>query len=136
MIFGIFILILSFILSTSSGNPMKKPTIVEKMATDRMRRLLGMAEERAKEGTAASITLEKRYVAIARRISMHYKVRVPDGLKHRICKKCGSFLVPGVNCKVRLSSSHGYLAYLCECGAETHSFYKQARTRPPMAQRA
>ena len=106
---------------------MKKPPIVEKTAADRMRRLLGMAEERAKEGTAASMALEKRYVTIARRISTHYKVRIPDGLKHRICKNCGSFLVPGVNCKVRLSSSHGYLVYLCECGAETHSFYKPAR---------
>lgn len=111
----------------SAEEIMKKPQIVEKTAADRMRRLLGMAEERAKEGTAASMALEKRYVTIARRISTHYKVRIPDGLKHRICKNCGSFLVPGVNCKVRLSSSHGYLVYLCECGAETHSFYKPAR---------
>lgn len=114
---------------------MKKPPIVEKMAVDRMRRLLGMAEERAKEGTAASKTLEKRYVTIARRISTHYKVRMPDGLKHRICKACGNFMVPGVNCKVRLSSSHGYLVYLCECGAETHSFYKPS-SKPPLAGRA
>ncbi len=105
---------------------MNKPPIVEKVAADRMRRLLGMAEERAKELTDMSKKLEKRYVMIARRISTHYKVRIPDGLKHRICKKCGSFMVPGVNCKVRLSSSHGYLVYICDCGAETHSFYKPA----------
>lgn len=103
---------------------MKNESLVKRTALLRIGRLLGMAEERTVENTADSRRLAKRYAHLAVKISTHYKVRIPGKLKIRICKKCGNFMVPGVNCKVRLASAHGYAAYACECGNETHIHYK------------
>jgi ribonuclease P protein subunit RPR2 len=103
---------------------MKNESLVKRTALFRIRRLLGMAEERTVENTASSRELARRYVGLARRISEHYKVRIPGPLKPRICKKCGNFMVPGVNSRVRLASVHGYVAYVCECGNESHIHYR------------
>lgn len=103
---------------------MKNESLVKRTALFRIRRLLGMAEERTIEGTEASRALARRYVGLAGKISTHYRVKIPKALKSRICKKCGSFLVPGINCKVRVVSSHGYVAYACDCGSEVHVHYR------------
>jgi ribonuclease P protein subunit RPR2 len=103
-----------------------KNNLVKEIAKDRVEKLLKLAEERALENTEASIKLSKRYVELARKISMHYKVGIPKKLKNRICKKCNNFLIPGINCSVRLASSKRFLIYKCECGAEKHIFYKNA----------
>ncbi len=101
-----------------------KNNLVKEIAKDRVEKLLKFAEERALENTEASKKLSKRYVQLARKISMHYKVSIPKELKNRICKKCNNFLIPGINCSVRLASSKRFLVYKCECGAEKHIFYK------------
>jgi ribonuclease P protein subunit RPR2 len=43
-----------------------------------------------------------RCVALARRIAMRYRVRIPHHLRWRYCRRCGAFLVPGVNLRVRI----------------------------------
>lgn len=59
--------------------------------------------------------LSKRYVFLARRISMRHRVRIPSHLKRRICKGCGAYLVPGANSRVRARS--GRVVTTClECG--------------------
>jgi ribonuclease P protein subunit RPR2 len=103
---------------------MKNESLVKRTALFRIGRLLGMAEELTSENTGESRRLAKRYVAIAVRVGTHYKVRIPNSLKARICKNCGNFLVPGINCRVRLASAHGYAVYGCECGGESHIHYK------------
>lgn len=70
---------------------------------------------------------EKRYVQLARKISAHYRIRIPQGLKNRICKNCNNLLAPGINCKVRVASGNKYIVYSCECGHEKHIFYKRSR---------
>lgn len=56
----------------------------------------------------------KRYVALARRISSRYKVRIPDKWRRRMCKGCNALLSPGKNCTVRIRS--GMLVMRClEC---------------------
>ncbi len=97
--------------------------LVKEIASYRISRLLGLAEEMAKKNTKLSRALSKRYVLLARRISMHYKVKIPREMKERICKKCNNFLVPGINCSVVLASSKRFVVYKCECGAENHIFY-------------
>lgn len=104
---------------------MKNAELVAKVASGRIRTLLADAEAKTTEKTASSTKLARRYVSLARRISSHYKVSMPRELKHRICRNCGNFLVPGVNCSVRVASVHGYVAYVCECGEERHLFYKK-----------
>jgi len=43
-----------------------------------------------------------RYVTLARRIGMRYRIRLPASLRRRVCRSCNSYLVPGSSSKVRL----------------------------------
>lgn len=104
---------------------MKNANVIQKIASERMQMLLAYAEAKTIEKSASSKKLAGRYVSLAKKISSHYKVSMPRELKYRICRKCGNFLVPGLNCSVRVASSHGYVAYVCECGEERHVFYKK-----------
>ncbi len=106
---------------------MKNLDLVDRIASERIRRLVSMAEARTKEKNADSRKLAKRYASLAKRISAHYKTEIPRDLKAKICKNCGNILVPGINCSVRLASSRGYVVYVCECGEEKHIFYKKRR---------
>ena len=47
-----------------------------------------------------------RYVRLARRIGMRYRVRIPGELKQRICKQCHSYLVEGTTARTRLQGTH------------------------------
>lgn len=51
--------------------------------------------------------LANRYVEVARRIGMRCEVRIPQELKRFTCRACGSFLVPGANCRVRTKPGKG-----------------------------
>jgi ribonuclease P protein subunit RPR2 len=65
-------------------------------------------------------TLSKRYLELARLIGMKAGVRLSKEQKLSICKKCGSFLVPGVNCRVRTRPELGTIVLITclECGAK------------------
>lgn len=95
------------------------------MALNRIELLLGLAESKSLDRNARGKQLAQRYVNLSRRISEHYKVKMPKQLKYRVCKGCNNFLIPGLNCQVKVASSHGYVAYMCECGRESHVFYKR-----------
>ena len=46
--------------------------------------------------------LSQRYASLARRISTKYKIRMPYHLRMVFCKKCKSFIAPGINSRIRL----------------------------------
>ena len=46
--------------------------------------------------------LSQRQAFIARRISSKYKIRMPYDLRIVFCKKCKSFIAPGLNSRIRL----------------------------------
>ena len=46
--------------------------------------------------------LSQRYASLARRISTKYKIRMPYHLRIVFCKKCKSFIAPGINSRIRL----------------------------------
>ena len=46
--------------------------------------------------------LSQRQASIARRISSKYKIRMPYDLRIVVCKKCKSFIAPGLNSRIRL----------------------------------
>ena len=46
--------------------------------------------------------LSQRQASIARRISTKYKIRMPYNLRMVFCKKCKSFIAPGINSTIRL----------------------------------
>ncbi|PIN87114.1 ribonuclease P [Candidatus Woesearchaeota archaeon CG10_big_fil_rev_8_21_14_0_10_44_13] len=88
----------------------KKPAEQRAIAEERIRGLFGQAEDMFRKDRKYS----NRYVSLARRISMKYKVKIPLGLKRRFCKHCHCYLKPGVNCRVRLAK--GNVIYYClEC---------------------
>ncbi len=91
----------------------------KKIAEDRIVSLFEMADDVFEKDK----TLAKRYVALARRISMKYNSRIPSSLKRKFCRKCGSYLKQGRNVTVRLHGSR--LIYHChDCGSITRFGYK------------
>ncbi|MEM2121494.1 MAG: ribonuclease P protein component 4 [Candidatus Woesearchaeota archaeon] len=82
----------------------------KEIVLSRINRLFEEAENIFKEDK----NLAKRYVYIARRLSMKYKVKIPRELKRRFCKNCYSYLKPGINCRVRLGDKR-VIYYCLEC---------------------
>ena len=86
----------------------------KKIALERIDVLFNLAER----VFAYDKELANRYVEIALAVQQKAKVRMPRKWKRRYCKKCHSFLVPGVNARVRLRQkrmSHVVIKCL-ECG--------------------
>lgn len=88
----------------------KKPAQQVKIAKRRIIFLFKLAKEHFKEDS----NLSDKYVKIARRIAMKYKIRLPSQLKKMVCKNCHRYLMPGVNCRVRLHK-HRIIYYCLGC---------------------
>ena len=88
----------------------QKPEKFQRIAGERIGILFGQAEEMFSEDKS----LSNRYVRLARKIAMRYKVKIPNNLKRSFCKSCHKFLVPGANLRIR--SHKGRTIYCClEC---------------------
>jgi len=88
----------------------KKPAQQLKIAKNRINFLFQHAKEVFKEDSR----LSDKYVKMARRIAMKYKIRLPSLLKKRFCKHCHKYLVPGANCRVRIHK-HRLIYYCLGC---------------------
>jgi|TARA_Y100000310_G_scaffold191612_1_gene191565 ribonuclease P protein subunit RPR2 len=86
---------------------LKKPEKQRKIALERIIILFSEAKKMFKEDSK----LADKYVKLARKISMKYKVPIPSQLKRRFCKHCYKFLIPGTNVRVR--TNKGHLVYNC-----------------------
>lgn len=72
----------------------------------------------AKEVIHENPELAQRYIQIARRIAMRTRLRLPKVYKSQICRKCKNFILPGVNCRIRIQQrreSHMVITCL-NCG--------------------
>ena len=85
----------------------RKPAEHRKIALERIKTLFKEADSMFKEDPK----LSNKYVKLARKISMKYKVKIPSELKKRFCKHCHSYLKPSKNCRVRLHN--GKVVYYC-----------------------
>jgi ribonuclease P protein subunit RPR2 len=85
----------------------KKPLKQKQIALERIQILFEQAGKRFKKDPF----LSNRYVSLARKIAMKYKVKIPSELKKQFCKHCYKYLVPSVNCRVRLQK--GKVVYYC-----------------------
>lgn len=74
-----------------------KPAMRE-IALERMRILIDNAVSNARDRPA----LSQRQASLARRISTKHRIRMPYEVRMVFCKKCKSFIAPGVNARVRL----------------------------------
>ena len=72
--------------------------MVYKIAMERMQILVDNAIANARTDSE----LSQRQASIARRISTKYKIRMPYYLRMVFCKKCKSFIAPGINSRIRL----------------------------------
>ena len=88
----------------------KKPEQHIKIAKNRIKVLFQFA----KESFRGNSSLSDKYVKMARRIAMKYKIRFGPQFKKRICKHCHKYLVPGVNCRVRIHK-HRLIYYCLGC---------------------
>ncbi|MEM3596799.1 MAG: ribonuclease P [Candidatus Bathyarchaeia archaeon] len=70
----------------------------KRIAMQRIQTLFHLAKEIFREDPA----LAQRYVDIARKIAMAAKVRLPKEYRRQVCRHCKSFILPGVNCRVRI----------------------------------
>jgi ribonuclease P protein subunit RPR2 len=85
----------------------KKP----KKQQDIAKKRISILFNEAKKAFNKDPKLANRYVGLARKIAMKYKVRIPSQLKRKFCKHCYSYLVPSKNCRVRLQKSR--IIYSC-----------------------
>ncbi len=85
----------------------EKPAKQQQIAKKRIKFLFSEARHVFKKDRS----LSAKYVKLARRIAMKYKIRLPSSLKKKFCKNCYSYLVPGVNCRVRIHKHR--IIYFC-----------------------
>jgi len=76
----------------------KKPAKQVQIVKRRIRFLFNEAKASLKKDANLSV----KYVKLARRMAMKYKIKLPSELKKKFCKHCYSYLIPGVNCRVRI----------------------------------
>ena len=72
--------------------------MVYKIAMERMQILVDNAIANARTDPE----LSQCQASIASRISSKYKIRMPYYLRMVFCKKCKSFIAPGINSRIRL----------------------------------
>lgn len=99
----------------------KDSNFIKKIGTFRINRLFYLAREKTMENKTDSRRLSKRYIKIAKDISRHYKIKLDDDFKNSVCDECNEVLIPGINCKVRVSNK-STLVYICDCGAQKKVF--------------
>ena len=88
---------------------------VKKIVRERIIYLFRQAETAFKEGRG---DLAKRYVSIARKLSMKNKISMPKEVKRSFCKECGAFWVQNTTVMKRLKKKDKRIIYTClVCGA-------------------
>ncbi len=85
----------------------KKPDAFRDIARERIIVLFQQAERMFGKDRK----LADRYVALARKIGMKYKVRISSAMAKKFCRHCYSFLMPSVNVRIRLAG--GKVVYYC-----------------------
>jgi len=98
----------------------KNKDLSKKIAEERISRLFELAEQNFHDRPERT----HRYVALARLISMRYRVRLIRDEKRRICKHCYQYLVPGNNCRIRLKG-RAVLTTCFSCGKQSRYPYEK-----------
>jgi ribonuclease P protein subunit RPR2 len=98
-----------------TGEYRKRANQAKRIAKDRIERLF----ERAQEIGGKDIPLANRYVTQARNMSMRFNVPIQSELRKRFCKHCYTYLVPGLNCRVRTQKEK--VVYTC---SHCHKFMR------------
>jgi ribonuclease P protein subunit RPR2 len=94
----------------SKGSKGSKGSRGKKIALETIEELFRLAEDTYQ----SEPELSKKYLELARKISLRVRVKMPKELKMRYCKNCFTPLMAG-NCRVRIKK--GRVVYTClNCG--------------------
>jgi ribonuclease P protein subunit RPR2 len=98
-----------------------------RIAMQRIQTLFRLAKETFNEDPS----LAQRYVDTARRIAMAAKIRLPREYRRQVCRHCKSFILPGVNCRVRIKQQREpHVVITClNCGKQTRLAMKEKEER-------
>jgi len=92
---------------------------LREIAKERMQILIKEAVSNARKNP----TLAQRQASLARKISTKHRIRMPYEIKMTFCKKCKSFIAPGVNSRIRLGRSQ-LKSVRITCGFCNHTYRK------------
>lgn len=96
---------------------------VGSIGKERIAKLTDLSVESVKNG---NYVRAQRYVTLARRIGMKTRVKMPEGFRY--CKECNTPMIPGVNCRVRLTNHK--ITSGCEiCGSFRRMPYNRERAK-------
>ncbi|MBI5880993.1 ribonuclease P [archaeon] len=70
--------------------------------------------KQAKDVASKQPALATRYISMARKIAMKFKIRLPSEYKRLFCPHCYAFLTPSKNLRVRVHE-HRLIYYCLEC---------------------
>ncbi|MGQ9680598.1 MAG: ribonuclease P protein component 4 [Candidatus Bathyarchaeia archaeon] len=104
-----------------------KERSVSEIALERINILFELAEKNY--GQRAE--LARRYILLAKKISMRNRIRIPQSLNRRVCKECYSYLIPGVTSRVRIrSKKEPHISITCiHCGSIRRLPIKKRRVK-------
>ena len=86
----------------------------------RIRRLFDLADVEAKAGNAE---LADRYMVLASKLSTRYNVRIPRGMKRRMCPDCQAYLMVAEAATYRVRRGR-VIVHCQKCGATIRRPYK------------
>ena len=75
---------------------------------------IGFLLDRAKKVAGENHGLANRYVTLARKVAMKFKIRLTSAQKRLFCKHCYRFMLPGKNLRVRVHE-HRIIYYCLDC---------------------
>ena len=104
----------------------RRPPWVYKIARERIETLFNFSREMVLRG---EYDLSRRYILLARRISMKYNVRIPSKLKRMFCKKCHIFLYPGITSQVRINRGKVTITCLLCGNIRRYLFIKEKKSK-------
>jgi len=79
-------------------------------------RMVYLFELSKREAARHNMRYAARYVEIARKLGMRHRISIPKRYRHLFCRKCGAFLQPGFNTRVRVQNRK-VIRCCQECGA-------------------
>jgi len=90
---------------------------IRNIARQRVQTLFSLAGETLDKDPV----LAQQYANTARRIAMAAKIHLPTQYRRQICRHCKSFILPGVNCRVRVKQlREPHIVITClKCGKHT-----------------
>jgi len=97
----------------------------KRIAMQRIQTLFSLANETFHEDPS----LAQRYVDMARKIAMAARIRLPTEYRRQVCKHCKSFILLGVNCRVRIKQHREpHMTITClNCGKQMRIPLKKKR---------